>query len=103
MEKIGRLAYKIQLPDDAHIHPVFHVSQLKKHLGMNAVPLVHPPLVSADDKVKTEPVAVLGRRIVPRGNAVAAQWLIQWQNLALDEAALEDVSFIRKVFPNFQT
>ena len=101
-KKVGRVAYKLQLQEASMIHPVFHVSQLKKHLGLNAVPLANLPMVSADGRVKTEPVAVLDRRIIPRGNDVIAQWRIQWLNLTPDEATWEDVPFIQKTFPDFK-
>lgn len=102
LKRIGKVAYHLQLPEEAGIHPVFHVSQLKKHVGNLVVPLPNLPLVDEDGNIKTEPVAVLARRVVPRRNEPVTQWLVHWENLSPEDATWEDSAFIQATFPHFR-
>jgi hypothetical protein len=84
--KVGNRAYRLQLPPGVLIHPVFHVSQLKMHIGDKAVPSADLPLVLPDGTIKTGPERVLQVRQIPRHNEPVVQWLVQWQNLSPEEA-----------------
>lgn len=83
------------------IHPVFHVSQLKKHIGDKSIPDPNLPLVNADGSIKTGPEEVLEVRQVPRHNVPVVQWLIRWINLSPEDATWEDADFIKYTFPEF--
>ena len=62
LEKIEVVAYKLELPAMTRIHPVFHVSQLKLHVGP-VVKHTELPLLTEDGLLAKEPVAILDRRI----------------------------------------
>jgi hypothetical protein len=61
--KIGSVAYKLNLPDSCHIHPVFHVSLLKKAVGPHDQ--ASSPLPVLSDSLHV-PKKVLQRRILRR-------------------------------------
>jgi hypothetical protein len=46
LEKIDNTSYKLLLPEGCKLHPTFHVSQLKKHLGSKAVSTPHLTLLN---------------------------------------------------------
>jgi hypothetical protein len=101
IERVGELAYRLQLPTTTSIHPVFHISQLKKHVGKNAIPLPNVPMVTPDGKIKTVPMTILDERIIQRQRAPVKQLLVHWESLGPEDATWEDLRFIQVAFPQF--
>ncbi|KAL8131129.1 hypothetical protein AgCh_007165 [Apium graveolens] len=77
LDKIGQVAYKLQLPVDSLIHLVFHVSLLKKKVGSDYKVTIELPKLGLEGQFLVCPVKVLQRRMVKKGNVAITQWLIQ--------------------------
>jgi hypothetical protein len=101
LQKIGQVAYKLLLPIGCSIHPVFHISQLKEHIGVRVVPQNDLPLTDDEGNLKMHPKALLDRRLIPRNNEPVVQWLVKWINLPAEATTWEDADFIRKTFLDF--
>jgi hypothetical protein len=101
LQRIGQVAYKLLLLDGCSIHPVFHVSQLKKHIRDKVIQQRNLPLTDADGNIHMKPNTMLQRRLIPQNNEQVVQWLIKWVNLPETAAMWEDADYIRKLFPDF--
>ena len=101
LQRIGAVAYKLQLPLHSKIHPVFHVSQLKKAIGTAPALSTLPPHLSADMELHTEPEKLLEVKRVTRGQHNHLEALIQWKGLPVFEATWEDVAATHHRFPWF--
>lgn len=95
LSKVGLVAYKLQLPPDSTIHPVFHVSQFKSAVGFS--PSVQPQL-PALSYLKV-PVAVLDSRQSRRGNSVVPQVLVRWSGDVAGQETWEDHVELQHRFP----
>ena len=102
LQKIGNVSYKILLPDECKLHHTFHISQLKKHIGPQAIPNAKLPLLNANGTILLEPEKLLERTLIPQtqGNidVLVVRRKIKWSNLPEAEATWEDATFIQKVF-----
>lgn len=100
-EKIGKVAYKLNLPPSTKIHPVFHVSHLKKHVGSNVEPQNVLPQVVNDGLAGNIPVAVLEMKVYKKGNVAGVQLLVQWLDQEELEATWEDFDEFKAKYPSF--
>ncbi|CAL5199682.1 unnamed protein product [Lathyrus oleraceus] len=98
--KIGSVAYKLQLPDAAKIHPVFHISQLKLFKGIPQEQYMPLPLTTTDTGPVIAPIAILQARSVKKGSNIISQVLVQWENMTPAEATWEDFDETLDIFPN---
>jgi len=98
LERIGSVAYRLELPPPASIHPVFHVSQLKKAVGDQAV----SPVLPDSSAYYQVPERVLQRRLSPSDRPVL-QGLIKWSGLPSSLATWENMADLRRRFPRAAT
>ncbi|KAK2417448.1 hypothetical protein QL285_039746 [Trifolium repens] len=100
VSRVGAVAYQLKLPEGSRVHPVFHVSLLKKAVGRYQEEDELPEL-EGESGVLIEPEAILARRTVTVHNEVIEQVLVQWKGQVVDEATWEDTMVIKSQFPNF--
>lgn len=85
-EKVGKVAYRLRLPAPAKVHPVFHVSLLKKKINSKYTTSVVLPQLDDHGQFLMEPVAILDRKMIKKNNATSVEVLVQWSNTLPYEA-----------------
>ncbi|WVZ49037.1 LOW QUALITY PROTEIN: hypothetical protein U9M48_000419 [Paspalum notatum var. saurae] len=100
LERVGSVAYKLELPSDAQVHPVFHVSQLKPYTPNYSPVFSELPVLTDLEARDAQPVAILDRRLVKKGNAAITQIRVAWSGLPQSSATWEDYHVLKTRFPH---
>lgn len=98
--KIGKVAYKLTLPEDSRIHPIFHVSLLKKHVGKTTMASNELPPIADDGEIIMEPEAILDTRWVKKSSNFVEEILVKWKRLPVEDATWENAQELRNKFIN---
>ncbi|XP_066317156.1 uncharacterized protein [Miscanthus floridulus] len=100
LERIGAAAYRLELPDACWIHPVVHISQLKRHV---------PPSVTVEDDItavpddptqQPQPLQFLANRMIQKGASTLSQIQVRWSEQAPTLLTWEEATDLRRRFPN---
>ena len=89
LQNIGFVAYKLELPPSSRIHPVFHVSCLKKVTGTNIIAQIVLPELDSEGSIILELEAILNNITRHICSWSITEVLIQWHNMQPEDATWE--------------
>jgi hypothetical protein len=99
LQKVVKVAYKLDLPPAYSIHPMFHVLQLKKAVG-SKIQVTPWPQQFSEHNI---PEKILQRRLVTSGVRTLIQVLVKWSDSLKSLATWEDMEALKQRFPRVPT
>jgi len=100
LQKIGSFAYKLDLPATARLHPVFHVSFLKKKLRQHTISIPTFPPVDVNGEIHPEPESILDKRVIPNRGRPLTELLVRWKGAAAEEDTWENAWKLQAQYPH---
>ena len=91
MNRVGKTAYEIELPTECSvIHPIFHVSMLKKHIG-DSVVVDSSESFDVQDSLSYDevPVEILEYQVRRLRNKEVPLVKVLWRNQSVEDATWE--------------
>ncbi|KAF3684468.1 hypothetical protein FXO38_00255 [Capsicum annuum] len=102
LKRIGTVAYELELPASlGSVHPVFHVSMLKKCIGDHSMVLPVEGIKVTDTlSYEEEPIEILDRQVRKLRSKEIASVKVLWRNQKVEEATWESEDSMRIRYPN---
>ncbi|WMV30458.1 hypothetical protein MTR67_023843 [Solanum verrucosum] len=102
LQRIGKVDYELDLPNElALVHPVFHVSMLKKCIGDSSSIIPLEGLgVDESFSYKEVPVEILDRQVKRLRNKEIASVKVLWRNHLVEGATWEAEADMKSRYPH---
>lgn len=89
LERIGQVAYRLQLPPGSKIHPIFHCSLLRPHHGPFELPTSPLPPDAVHNHPILRPLTILDSRLDTSVSPPIRSVLVQWEGLPPEDSTWE--------------
>ena len=100
LQRVGEVAYELDLLPTACIYPVFHVSLLNPKLGPATLSIPTLPPMDQDGQLMLEPIAILQKRVKQLRNRDITEVLVHWQGLPADDATWDSIYQLHLKYPH---
>ena len=105
-KRVSNIAYELELPQElTTVHPVFHISMLKKCMGDPSL-IIPTEDIRINDSLSYEeiPVQILDRQVRKLRTKEVASVKVLWRNQFVEEATWEAEEDMKKRYPHlFET
>ena len=105
LKRVGDVAYELALPPGlSGVHPVFHVSMLKKYHGDGKY-IIRWDSVFLDENMSSEeePIAILDREVCKLRSKEIASIKVQWKDRPVEESTWESEVDMKERYPHLFT
>jgi hypothetical protein len=100
LKHVGPVAYKLALPSHSKLHPVFHVSCLKKVIGTKCQIQTSLPELDEEGSIWLQPQAVLDQ-CEHLCQCTIKEVLVQWKDTQPEDATWEPTTILQQ-FPHLK-
>jgi hypothetical protein len=101
LKRVGQVTYQLALPSQSKLHPVFHVSCLKKVIGTRCQIQTNLPELAEERSIWLQPEAILDQHEHRLRQRTIKEVLVQWKDTNPTDATWEPATILQQ-FPHLK-